>query len=101
VQASPADAPGDLCGCLKRKKELWCVLNLENRTLCFYESARQQFPDGMIYLGTFNMGVNGDNTAFEIATPTQKFCFEAPAEKEYRGKHSKYVQYNVQESFLR
>jgi hypothetical protein len=92
VQAFPASAEGDVCGILKRKKELWwCVLNVSTQTFCFYESARQQFPDGMIYLGIFNLGVNGAETAFEIATPTRTYCFEAPEEKEYKSKHGKYV----------
>lgn len=95
MQAFPATAEGEVCGILKRKKEIWwCVLNVENRTLCFYESARQQFPDGMIYLGNFKLAVNDDTTSFVVAVPGKKYTFEAPVEKEYKSKHSKYVYTN-------
>ena len=49
--AFPATAPADLCGVfLKNGHVRWFTLHKDACTLCYYESARQPYPDGMLCL---------------------------------------------------
>ena len=58
--AFPASSPSDLCGVFMKNGNIrWFALHKDARTLCYYESARQPYPNGMICLDSL-VGVHVD-----------------------------------------
>eukprot|EP01119_Soliformovum_irregulare_P010014 TRINITY_DN2425_c0_g1_i1.p1 TRINITY_DN2425_c0_g1~~TRINITY_DN2425_c0_g1_i1.p1 ORF type:complete len:1559 (-),score=662.55 TRINITY_DN2425_c0_g1_i1:96-4772(-) len=92
---TPAAAESDMCGCLMLKDKLkWVNLNLENKTLCYYDSARQKFPDGMIYLETAVIQVEEPSDSqleFKLIDAGGKIHeFKFAPENKSRSKEKKY-----------
>jgi len=99
AQALPATRPSNLCGVLKVKgKKTWCSLFLDSKTLCIYQkSAKQQFPDNMLYLENFILFLQQDadydtpGVSFDIATAdTKVWNFRVMKPSEYKGKQKHY-----------
>ena len=102
AQAYPATKQATVCGVLRVKgNKSWCSLHLEAKTLCYYKSAKQQFPEGIIYLENFIMFVDEKadmseaGASFDIYDANGKVhCFKVMRPNEYKRKEANYGKRN-------